>query len=219
MDINNVKDQIGVLADQRKVTEAQSINVGKNNWRFFAYEHIYNIWEFYSVCARELALTTIIGVSAVVFVAAALIPHWTAAFFILPMICVLYINVLGFLQWCGLSINPVTYVTSVMSIGLLVDFIMHILLRYYDCRGSRRERTMETLRTMGSSVLTGAISTFLGTLPLALSSSAIFSTVFIAFIGLVLFGATNGLVVLPILLSILGPEDPEDQEEETSHGS
>ena len=31
---------------------------------------------------------------------------------------------------CGVFINAVTYVTVVVAIGLLVDFIMHVLLRY-----------------------------------------------------------------------------------------
>jgi hypothetical protein len=46
-----------------------------------------------------------------------------------------------------------------MSIGLLVDFLLHVLLRYYECPGTRYEKTVETLRTMGSSVLIGGITT------------------------------------------------------------
>jgi hypothetical protein len=46
-----------------------------------------------------------------------------------------------------------------MSIGLLVDFLLHVLLRYYECPGTRYEKTAETLHTMGSSVLIGGITT------------------------------------------------------------
>merc|ERR1712226_598783 len=96
---------------------------------------------------------------------------------------------------------------GVMSIGLLVDFIMHVLLRYYECPGNRREKTVEMLKTMGSSVFIGGVSTFLGTLPLAFSSSEIFYTVFIAFVGIVTLGIGHGLILLPVILSIVGPED------------
>jgi Niemann-Pick C1 protein len=60
---------------------------------------------------------------------------------------------------------------------------------------------------MGSSILIGGISTFLGTLPLAFSSSEIFTTIFTAFLGLVTLGCGHGLILLPVILSTIGPED------------
>lgn len=50
------------------------------------------------------------------------------------------------------------------------------------------------------------VCSVLGTLPLAFSSSDIFSTVFIAFLALVSLGSTHGLILLPVILSIIGPE-------------
>jgi predicted RND superfamily exporter protein len=46
-----------------------------------------------------------------------------------------------------------------MSIGLLVDFLLHVLLRFYEGTGNRVEKTVEMLHTMGSSVLIGGITT------------------------------------------------------------
>lgn len=195
------------MKEQLEVTKQQAINNGKEEYLFCNYDGIHNIWEFYSKAVSELISNTIIGVVTVTAIGFILIPHWTAALFVLPTTCVLYIDILGFMQWLGVHINAVSYVAMVMSIGLVVDFVMHTLLRYYECAGSRREKTIELLRTMGSSVLVGGISTFLGTLPLAFSSSEIFTTIFITFLGLVLFGVTHGLVVLPVLLSIFGPEE------------
>jgi len=113
---------------------------------------------------------------------------------------------MGFMQWAGLSINVVSYVSLVMSIGLLVDFTMHVLLRYYECPGNRRDKTVATLKTMGASVLMGGLSTFLGTMPLVFSSSEVFATVFYAFLGLVIMGILHGLILLPGVLSMIGPE-------------
>lgn len=79
-----------------------------------------------------------------------LIPHWSAVFFVAPLLMVLYIDLLGMclpeepvvaclddgyelthlsfvhqitgvVQFGGLYINPITYVCLVISIGLLVD--------------------------------------------------------------------------------------------------
>lgn len=79
---------------------------------------------------------------------------------------------------CGIFINAVTYVTIVIAIGLLVDFLMHILLRYYETTGAtREEKVTETLETMGASMLMGGFTTWLGVIPLSLSSTKIFNTI------------------------------------------
>lgn len=61
--------------------------------------------------------------------------------------------------------------------------------------------------TVGVSILTGGISTFLGTIPLAFSTSTIFQTIYIAFLGLSTLGVGHGLILLPVVLSTIGPED------------
>ena len=111
------------------------------------------------------------------------------------------------MQLAGAHINAVSYISMVISIGLMVDFLLHVLLSYYESPGTRHDKVKLMLKTMGSSVLIGGISTLLGTLLLAFSSSDIFFTVFICFVGLVLLGCSHGLILLPILLSRLGPED------------
>lgn len=58
---------------------------------------------------------------------------------------------------------------------------------------------------LGTSILNGGINTFLGVMPLALSSSDIFYTIFICFVGMVVFGSLHGLIVLPVLLRLFGP--------------
>lgn len=203
----DVKEQMETLEEQRDITARQPINSGSGDGKFFNYDSIYNIWAFYDQTQQELIFTIIIGVVAVTGVAMILIPHWTAAPFVFPMICLMYVDLLGVMQWANIHINAVSYITVVMAIGLLVDFIMHVLLKYYESPGNRHEKTVELLKTMGSSILEGGISTLLGTMPLAFSTSTIFFTIFIAFVGIVTLGLAHGLVLLPVILSIFGPED------------
>ena len=81
------------------------------------------------------------------------------------MICVLYLDLLGVLKWAGADINPVSYVSLVLSIGLMVDYLMYVLLCYYGSEGKREEKTIESLRTMGSSVLWVVSQPFLALSP------------------------------------------------------
>jgi Niemann-Pick C1 protein len=207
VDVENVNEQVDALEDQSSVSGGQNINQGRGEWAFFTYDGIYNIWEFYAASVNEVIFTTVLGVASVTGITLIFVPHWSAAFFVLPLICILYVDLLGAMQWAGVHINAVSYISLVMSIGLMVDFLLHVLLRYYESPGNRKEKTLHTLETMGASVLVGGISTFLGTLPLAFSSSTIFYTVFVAFIGLVTLGCGHGLILLPIILSNFGPED------------
>ena len=84
---------------------------------------------------------------------------------------------------------------------------MHILLRYYESspHKSREDRVKETLQTMGVSILLGGLTTFLGVIPLALSSMKIFLPVFYSFLAMVILGVAHGLVLLPVILSLVGP--------------
>ena len=121
------------------------------------------------------------------------VPHWSACLFVVPLICILYTNLLGTIRYMGLFINPLTYICVVVSIGLLVDFLIHILLRYYEATPgkSRDERVRETLETMGVSIFVGGLTTFLATVPIAFSSAEIFNTVFYSFFAMVTLGTVS----------------------------
>ena len=113
---------------------------------------------------------------------------------------------LGTLQFAGVAINPLSYLCLVISIGMLVDFLMHVILRYYESKEKTREaKVKDTLRTLGASIFVGGLTTCLSVVPLAFSSSEILRTVFIAFFALVTLGVAHGLILMPVLLAYLGP--------------
>lgn len=88
--IGEIREEMQALKDQRSVTKSQPINKGKSDWPFFTLDSIiYPIWEFYVVSVDELVLTTITGIASVTGIALFLMPHWTAAPFVLPLMMLL----------------------------------------------------------------------------------------------------------------------------------
>jgi Niemann-Pick C1 protein len=208
VDTDSVVAQVEALENQRAITESQTANDpdDPDDWAFFTFDDLFYIWQFYTECPHELILTTILGISAVCLISMIFIPHWSAVLFVAPTISMLYVDLLGFLQVCGIAVNAVSYISLAMSIGLLVDFLLHILLRYYESKeATREEKVKDVLCKMGTSILIGGISTFLGVLPLYFSTSDVFNTIFVCFLGLVVFGVTHGLIFLPVVLSMFGP--------------
>lgn len=209
VDVNSVENQLAALMDQRAVSASHPSNAGTETFNFFLWEINMFTWDFFGSTPDELLLTTVLGVFAVCVIGFCFIPHWTAVIYLFPFISILYIDLMGYLQFTGNALNVVSYFALVISIGLLVDFLMHVLLRYYESECStREEKVKDTLRTMGSSILVGGLSTMLGVLPLAFSTSELMRTVFVAFIGMVALGVTHGLCVLPVVLSLCGSETP-----------
>ena len=218
VDKNDVYEQVQIYKHQEDITRTFPVNTNatwttndapKNSWNFFLYETIFYVWEFYGIFQQELILTITLGVSSVALIGFLFLPHWTASLFLLPIIGVLCVDLLGFLQLCGVVLNGMSFYCISMSIGLLVDFNMHVLLKYYESPfPSREEKARDALRSMGSSVALGGLSTFLGVIPLVFSSSDMMKILFYAFWGMVILGCSHGLVVLPVLLAMFGPEEP-----------
>ena len=75
---------------------------------------------------------------------------------------------------------------------------------------------------MGSSVFHGGFSTFVAISVLAFSNSYVFTVFFRTWIGIVVFGISNGFLLLPVILSEIGPlvnldeeiDGDEDKDEE-----
>lgn len=212
IDVGSVINQIQVFTDQLAVTESQPINAEEHLMEGFGYNFFLNdeellySYELYSVFAPELTSSSILGVLVVSLVTFLFLPHWSATLFLTPIISILLIELIGFLAMCGVPLNAISYFALVMSIGLLVDFNMHILMRYYESPCTTRDdKVKDALSTMGSSVVIGGFSTWLGVCPLLFSSSSLMKSLFFAFWGMVILGCGHGVIVLPVILSYVGP--------------
>jgi len=111
VDQEDVVAQVDALEAQREVSSEQPVNKNRKDWAFFTFDGVYYIWEFYSAAPDELTLSTILGVVAVTAITFLFMPHWTAALFVFPLIGILYVDLLGVLQFAGLHVNAVSYIS------------------------------------------------------------------------------------------------------------
>ena len=72
--------------------------------------------------------------------------------------------------------------------------------------GDRLERTITALVSIGPAVLNGGLTTFLALALCSMSTGHVFLTFFKVFTLTVVFGLYHGLVVFPVVLATLGPE-------------
>ena len=111
---------------------------------------------------------------------------------------------------CGgfeIEMNGILVVNLVTSLGFGVEFCNHIAMNFMKQTGTRDDRAKKALGEMGSSVLVGITFTkFIGVIVLAFASSTLFKLYYFRmYLVIIILGAFNGLMVMPVMLSIIGP--------------
>uniref|UniRef100_A0A7N8XWE0 Patched 2 n=1 Tax=Mastacembelus armatus TaxID=205130 RepID=A0A7N8XWE0_9TELE len=163
-------------------------------------------WEQY-IGLRHWFLLSISVVLACTFLVCAilLLNPWTAGIivFILAMMTVELFGIMGLI---GIKLSAIPVVILIASVGIGVEFTVHIALGFLTAIGNRNKRSAVALEHMFAPVVDGAISTLLGVLMLAGSEFDFIMRYFFAVLAiLTVLGMLNGLVLLPVLLSMTGP--------------
>ena len=187
--------------------------------RTFSFSQRYYDYESYVVFAHEATLNVILALLAVFCVLIFVTANLVVTFFVLFCVILVDLFLFAFLSLLGVALNSVTVVNITIAIGLAVDYSAHIAHAYLTVdppetsengepmtnADKRRFKARGALSTMGSSVFHGAFSTFLAIVVLAPSASYVFETFFRMWFGIIVFGVSNGFILLPVMLSLCGP--------------
>ena len=104
-----------------------------------------------------------------------------------------------------ITIDVVSSILVILSIGLSVDYSVHMCHAFLTVSGTRKQRAKAAIVDMGVAVLNGGFSTLIAFILLAGSDSHVFSVFFRIFLLVIIFGLFHGLILLPVMLSLIGP--------------
>ena len=159
-----------------------------------------NIEQFKAI--KQEAIRNIGFALLMIFVVIALLMSKSPAGVVIVFLCIaaIVVEILGYLHFWGTSIDSVSVIMLVISLGLSVDYVTHLGHNFIMQGGSAADKLVGSMSEMGTAVFNGAFSTFLSILLLSASSSYVFITMFKVLVLVTVLALAHALVLLPLLL-------------------
>ena len=207
-------DLINSYASARRIadmiSETQSIPV-------FPYSKHYIFFDQYATI-KELTATLLgSALAAILVLSSLLLGSLATGIAVTVTVAMIVVDILGVMALADVSLNAISLVNLVISVGIAVEFCAHIARAFqfpsrsimekakHKYRG-RDLRAWTSLANVGASVFSGiGVTKFLGVFVLAFTRSKIFEVYYFRiWLALVLLAAAHALIWLPVLLSLIG---------------
>ncbi|XP_014612878.1 PREDICTED: patched domain-containing protein 3-like isoform X1 [Polistes canadensis] len=201
--VNRTSDQIKAMQSMSELIEITNLS----HSHVVIYSPEYVSWSANKIIGEELIRNLSLAIVAIGLVTILLLRNLLASFWVISCVIFTLIDLLGSMHFLGLIVEISSSILVLLCIGLAVDYASHVGLEFIRRTGSKNERAIATLKIIGPPVFNGGFSTFLAFILLASSKAYLFSTFFKLFTAVVAFGLFHGLLFLPIILSLLGPNE------------
>ncbi|KAK8750191.1 hypothetical protein OTU49_015292, partial [Cherax quadricarinatus] len=166
----------------------------------------FTFWEQYIKLRFYLVLALLAVLTAVFLVLSVVLMNVWAAALVVLLLATLVLQLFGVLGVVGVKLSAVPAVLLIVSVGVGVEFCVHVTVGFLTAVGGRDRRVILAVQHMAAPVLHGAASTLLASIMLLFSEfEFIRRYFFFVLLALTVLGVLDGLVFLPVLLSLVGP--------------
>ncbi|KAI4389641.1 hypothetical protein MLD38_001846 [Melastoma candidum] len=202
--LNKQADYVHSLKAARDFTAKLSDSL---KMEIFPYSVFYMFFEQYLDIWRTAVIDLAIATTAVFIVCVVITSSLWSSSIILLVICMIIVDLLGLMAILKIQLNAISVVNLIMSVGIAVEFCVHISHAFLVSSGDKDQRMKEALSTMGASVFSGiTLTKLVGVIVLFFAKSKVFVVYYFKmYLALVILGFLHGLVFLPVILSLFGP--------------
>ena len=200
--VNTSASHIELIKQVRQIVDearSRGVSAYPRGIPFIFYEQYIGLQNHLYLAVGMILLACLITTSVL------LLSVWSGIIMV-AMLAVTAIEVYGFLGLANIQFSAIPCVTVIVSVGATVEFTAPLCLMFVKIIGTREERVQYALHHRFVPIFNGAVSTFVGFIMLAFSEFEFIIKYFLViFIALLIAATFNGLVLLPVVLSWIGP--------------
>lgn len=199
-----------MVKDLRNICKSSPVNVTIFHPYFVFFDQFELVWP-------TTIQNFVIGALVMMVISFVFIPNFYCSLWISFSIISIEMGVVGYMSLWDVNLDSISMINLIMCIGFSIDFTAHICYVFMSSKCKRtEERVKEALYSLGLPIIQGASSTILGVVALLLAQSYIFLVFFKMVFLVIFFGAMHGLFLLPVLLSLLGPNSCSTEDDTES---
>ena len=171
----------------------------------FPFSNLFLWADYYDVFDFESGLGLSLSLAATFLLLLAFFLDIVDSLLAILMVGFTMLGELSLLYFWGEHLNAVTITSTIMAIGVSVDYVTHFIHAFrHTSEEDNKERVIKTLGNVGISVFNGATSTFIAIIPIFFGRHYIFEMTFKIWFSIIVFSFAHAMVLTPVLMSFVG---------------